>query len=112
MSASVGTAQQSLGIGIGRLGSAFFAVVVAVIIAAAVALGQLGATASKPLAPAGGLQNPDAVNQGTNTTITLPESFGGWNGPRVTTPGIDGVDHGARDEVVAPRGGQNGRFAQ
>jgi len=85
MSASVGTAQQQLSIGIGRLGSAFFAVVVAVIIAAAVAFGQLAATA-KPLAPVGGLQNPDAVDQGAHKTITLPNSFGGWNGPRMTVP--------------------------
>ena len=136
MSASVGTTQQPLGIGIGKIGSAVFAVALAAVVAASLMLGVPSLV--KPAVPAAGLAAPAAaMDHGSRTElgapaiapnanlndhgsrgelgapvkVTLPESFGGWNGPRIAPAaggGIDKVDHGARDDAGTGTGGSNG----
>jgi hypothetical protein len=114
MSASVGTTQQ-LGIGIGKFGSAVFAVVLAAVVAASLLLGV--PSLAKPAAPAAGLAAPAVMDHGSRIelgapalvpnanyndhgsrgefTTTAPKSFGGWNGPRTTAP-VTGGSNGPR----------------
>jgi hypothetical protein len=94
MSASTRTIQQPLGTR--QMGAALAAVLLAVVLAAAVAVGQLGAT--KPqTAPAAG-SAPVFIDHGSRDEI----GAGAGAAPVF-------IDHGSRDEMGTPGAGSGGK---
>jgi hypothetical protein len=121
MSASTRTVQQQT-LGTGQLGTALAVVALAIIVAAGIAFGSLGAPKATVTSPAVGAPPPAVIDHGwsqagtsTGTPYTpvdhgsSEKSMPGYAGP--SSSDIDAADHGARDDLaigVAPKTGYRG----